>query len=682
MMRRQASATSEPRTPRSSQRPSASATSPSSARPVPRGRGETLASRSPSRTASRSCEAAARTPTRSPERSAPWTPRSPRAASAAPRTPREGRAGASTPQRRAPAAQSQRAAPDPVEQAKWANALWDQRQRLEQLLTKQMAFKTALSDEKNKFSEGRRLASVHATALREAIDYHSVRVVDAAEQESSLAAELESLREAETEEEAKGQQMSSGIRAKESELEGCRQQVAVLRENKEGKEQEAKMKIALAAALRAAHAAELKNHARRDEQLAQNDSRARHFHNEYLSLKGNIRVFCRLRPPLSQLPDDVIKVDLLEDAGLTVHSGPLKSTTGLSEHSNTWHFDFDHVFGPASSQSEVFEEISLLVQSALDGYKVAIFAYGQTGSGKTHTMEGPPTSASAVSAVEPDASSGVIPRSVDLVFAEIDKLGAKGWNFEVHASILEVYNEAVHDLAPAPAPSSAAAAAKPRHSRSSHDLAPAPPPSRSRSASRDPAASTAEDLVRRCKVTSATAVHALLRRARRERHVAATNCNARSSRSHAVFQLFLSGRRASTGEEVQGLLSLVDLAGSERVEKSGAAGERMREAQHINRSLSALGDVIEALARKKMGSSHVPYRNSRLTMLLKDSLGGESKALMFVNIASSAEHLNETLSSLRFASKVHACNVGKAKRQATDSCSKRSSCKGPSPAPS
>jgi len=342
-------------------------------------------------------------------------------------------------------------------------------------------------------------------------------------------------------------------------------------------------------------------------------------------------VFCRVRPRLPGEADEMC-VAISGESQLTVHSKVQKSVTGEFEHSNSWDFAFDHVFAPAATQARVFEEISLLVQSALDGYKVAIFAYGQTGGGKTHTMEG-----SAA-----DEAAGIIPRTVDLVFAEVRKLQQQGWDFEVSATILEVYNDAVRDVL-----SSGASAAAQSEARS---LA-------------------AEPQYTARPVESPAAVKALLRRAARERHVEATACNDRSSRSHAIVQLAVNGRERGGARELHGLLSLVDLAGSERVERSGATGDRLKEAQHINRSLSALGDVIEALARRKQkgcAESHVPYRNSQLTKLLKDSLGGESKALMFVNISPCLRHCAETLSSLRFASKVHACNVGVARRHVAE----------------
>jgi len=356
-------------------------------------------------------------------------------------------------------------------------------------------------------------------------------------------------------------------------------------------------------------------------------------------LKGNIRVFCRVRPKMNGEEGELLKLSMRDDGGITVHSGPLKTVTG-ADHSTSWDFSFDRVFGPEVVQTEIFEEISLLVQSALDGYRVAIFAYGQTGSGKTYTMEGP------VTEKYESEGMGVIPRAVDLIFQEARSLQDRGWVFEVHMTLIEVYNEAVYDLLAQ------------QHNEVKEAIS-------SRGG-------TDQLNLRRVRAHDAAGVHAMLRSATRERHVAATGCNDHSSRSHQVFQLSLSGSCMIGNRRCEGLLSLVDLAGSERVERSGATGERLREAQYINRSLSALCDVVEAINRRgqeiSKGAvvSHVPYRNSRLTMLLKDSLGGESKTLMFVNISPLIQNLGETLSSLRFASKVHVCKVGTAKRIAMD----------------
>ena len=162
------------------------------------------------------------------------------------------------------------------------------------------------------------------------------------------------------------------------------------------------------------------------------------------------------------------------------------------------------------------------------------------------------------------------------------------------------------------------------------------------------------------EVKDAAQVSSLLQRAAKARSVGRTQMNEQSSRSHMVFTLRLDGSNAKTGQSVGGVLNLIDLAGSERLSRSGATGDRLKETQSINKSLSALGDVILSLHNR---DSHVPYRNSKLTYLLQPCLGGESKTLMFVNVAPSVDSANETLCSLRFAAKVNACEVGTARKQ-------------------
>ena len=146
------------------------------------------------------------------------------------------------------------------------------------------------------------------------------------------------------------------------------------------------------------------------------------------------------------------------------------------------------------------------------------------------------------------------------------------------------------------------------------------------------------------------------------RSTSATKCNEHSSRSHYIFRLRLKGCNGRTGDTTDGELNLIDLAGSERTKESGVTGAAMAEANAINKSLSSLGDVIGALSS---GAKHVPYRNAKLTHVLQNALSGSSKTLMFVNVSPSAKHHCESLSSLRFASKVNATQVGPAERKGT-----------------
>ena len=165
-------------------------------------------------------------------------------------------------------------------------------------------------------------------------------------------------------------------------------------------------------------------------------------------------------------------------------------------------------------------------------------------------------------------------------------------------------------------------------------------------------------------VESVEQANVLVRKAAAARKVEATQMNAHSSRSHTVFILHVSGEHASSGLKMEGVLNLVDLAGSERVSRSGASGERLKEACSINKSLSSLGDVFAALASK---AKHIPYRNSKLTYLLAPCLGGDGKTLMFVNVSPDGDSSEETSCSLRFAEKVNACEFGRSRKNLTKS---------------
>lgn len=346
----------------------------------------------------------------------------------------------------------------------------------------------------------------------------------------------------------------------------------------------------------------------------------RKLHNQVQELKGNIRVFCRVRPALEvQSEDEVAKMaypdDDLDSKELTVMGPEQKSALGKDTTSKNG-FVFDRVFGPSSQNGEVFEEISQLVQSALDGYNVCIFCYGQTGSGKTHTMS---------------SSDGMIPLAVNQIYESAKELEEKGWNYTMEGSFVEVYNENLNDLL------GQADDLDKKKYEIRHDLA--------------KGKTTITD-VNTVLLDSPNTVTTLLKRAAANRSVAATKANERSSRSHSVFILKLLGENSITGEHSEGTLNLVDLAGSERLNHSGATGDRLKETQSINKSLSCLGDVISALGQGKDGG-HIPYRNSKLTYLLQHSLGGNSKTLMFVMISPLQAHLNETLTSLKFATKVN-----------------------------
>ncbi|XP_061753248.1 kinesin-like protein KIFC1 [Nerophis ophidion] len=361
------------------------------------------------------------------------------------------------------------------------------------------------------------------------------------------------------------------------------------------------------------------------DQLHAGEMERRRLHNTIQELKGNIRVFCRVRPLVGGGLSKHIQLAPADDKTITLAKTEESHTGRSADTQKNYNFSFDRVFGPQASQQEIFEEMSLLVQSALDGYNVCCFAYGQTGSGKTYTMEG----------ADYDEARGVIPRAVQQIFRAAKKLEEQGWEFTFTASFVEIYNESLRDLL-----YTGKASKRPEHEIR-------------KSASNKV---TITNLVYQ-QVCNEDQVLGLIALANQNRSTAQTNQNDRSSRSHSVFQLDIKAVNAGRDVTCNSTLCLVDLAGSERMLKSQSQGERFKEMTAINGSLSNLGIVIAALANKE---SHVPYRNSKLTYLLQGCLGGNSKTLMFVNIAPEPDSFGESLNSLRFASKVNECVIGTA----------------------
>ncbi|KNC49859.1 uncharacterized protein AMSG_06148 [Thecamonas trahens ATCC 50062] len=361
----------------------------------------------------------------------------------------------------------------------------------------------------------------------------------------------------------------------------------------------------------------------------------RALHEMVQKLRGNIRVFCRVRPLLGSEGTNSGSVPYAfpgENPDFTSSVLVTAPGKGSSTREREYDFPFDAVFGPTATQADVYGQLAPCVQSALDGYNVTVFAYGQTGSGKTYTMEGYPEC--GVEAI------GMIPRAVANIFERAAAQAELGWSYTFEASYLEIYNETVRDLL-APDADAAAVELEVRMDRESGET-------------------YAAGLTWR-PVAQAADVDAVLALARTNRSVGATNMNARSSRSHSVFTLKISGAHAENETAWSGKLNLVDLAGSERLAKSQSSGERLKETQAINKSLSALSNCIAAIGKK---ASHIPYRNSKLTYLLKPALGGDSKVLMFANVSPAPSNMQESLCTLRFATNVNNTVVGVAHRNA------------------
>lgn len=372
--------------------------------------------------------------------------------------------------------------------------------------------------------------------------------------------------------------------------------------------------------------------------IVEGENLRKKLHNTILELKGNIRVFCRVRP---SLPDDTTSAEAKVISYPTTTES-LGRGIDLLRDGKKHSFTFDKVFVPETSQDEVFVEISQLVQSALDGYKVCIFAYGQTGSGKTYTMMGRPGN--------PD-QKGLIPQSLEQIFRTMQSLKSQGWKYELQVSMLEIYNETIRDLL-----STSRSTDTPRTENGVSG--------KQYAIRHDPSGNTHVSDLTIIDVHSSREVSYLLDQAARSRSVGRTQMNEQSSRSHFVFTLRISGINEVTERQVQGILNLIDLAGSERLSKSGSTGGTLLETQFINKSLSSLNDVITALGRKE---DHIPFRNSKLTYLLQPCLGGDSKTLMFVNISPEPSSVGESLCSLKFAARVNDCEVGTARRHTNNS---------------
>uniref|UniRef100_A0A3B4GT22 Kinesin-like protein n=1 Tax=Pundamilia nyererei TaxID=303518 RepID=A0A3B4GT22_9CICH len=332
-------------------------------------------------------------------------------------------------------------------------------------------------------------------------------------------------------------------------------------------------------------------------------------HNELVRLKGNIRVFCRVRPVSQEEQDSadaktMLSFDSDDDAILY-----------LSNKGKVMTFELDKVFPPHATQEEVFQEVQALITSCIDGYNVCIFAYGQTGSGKTYTMEGVAD------------NPGINQRALRLLFSEVSEK-APDWDYKITVSMVEIYNETLRDL-----------------------LGENPSDKLDIKMNPDGSGQLYVPGLTEITVQSPEDINKVR-----------TSCL-----SFSVTCLMIICLPVMMDD---GKLNLVDLAGSERIGKSGAEGSRLREAQCINKSLSALGDVINALRSKH---SHVPFRNSRLTYLLQDSLSGDSKTLMMVQVSPLPSNMSESVCSLKFAQRVRSVELSSSSSRKHENSSTSSS---------
>ncbi|XP_077975234.1 uncharacterized protein LOC120332826 [Styela clava] len=328
-----------------------------------------------------------------------------------------------------------------------------------------------------------------------------------------------------------------------------------------------------------------------------------------------IKIFVRVRPAVTET-----------NVCLTVKS---EQEIILQNHSNPKLYQFDHVADQVTTQETVFSSVGRqIVESCVEGYNGTIFAYGQTGSGKTYTMLGP--GEDAMASFE-HRLRGIIPRSLQYMFELIQRkqeMHGKQFECTCRASFLEIYNEQVFDLLDPSSPKLQVRESKNR-------------------------GVFVEGIIEKY-VTSGSEAFNILSEGWCNRRVASTSMNRESSRSHAVFTVTVETKEhtASITKVRQSVLNLVDLAGSERQKDTLASGTQLKEAGKINGSLSVLGQVIMELddvAHNK--TRHISYRNSKLTFLLRDSLGGNAKTFIIVNVHPNAQFFGETTSTLQFAAR-------------------------------
>ncbi|CAF1717227.1 kinesin-like protein KIN-14E [Brassica napus] len=329
------------------------------------------------------------------------------------------------------------------------------------------------------------------------------------------------------------------------------------------------------------------------------------YYNTIEDMKGKIRVYCRIRP-LNEKESSEKKMQVLTSVDEFTVEHPWK------DDKRKQHI-YDRVFDMRATQDDVFEDTKYLVQSAVDGYNVCIFAYGQTGSGKTFTIYGH------------ENNPGLTPRATKELF-KILKRDSNRFSFSLKAYMVELYQDTLVDL-----------------------LLPKSARRLKLEIKKDSKGMVFVENVTTIPISTLEELRMIIERGSERRHVSGTNMNEESSRSHLILSVVIESIDLQTQSVARGKLSFVDLAGSERVKKSGSAGCQLKEAQSINKSLSALGDVIGALSS---GNQHIPYRNHKLTMLMSDSLGGNAKTLMFVNVSPAESNLDETYNSLLYASRV------------------------------
>lgn len=419
-------------------------------------------------------------------------------------------------------------------------------------------------------------------------------------------------------------------------------------------------------------------------------------HNELLENKGNIRVFCRVRPYLpkeslfiqkvlentvdSKEEDEFLNnkklkknklnllfnntnsikelkplletkyIEYISNDKLCINGPIVKNHIGKEKTKQTKDtYNFDRVFQPSATQTEIFQEISQLVQSALDGYKVCIFAYGQTGSGKTFTMEGSynyniqeneKNFNNVIANLKSQDTRGIIPRSIEKIFEVKTQMEKIGWEFLLSISFFEIYLDQINDLL------------KNYSGNNNNNIN-----NNNNNSNAYVSQYNMKDIIT-IDVNNILETIKILNFATNKRTKASTSCNEKSSRSHSICQLKINMTHKELNQTRDGTLNLIDLAGCEKLSASNVEGDNIKEAIAINKSLLCLKNVITSLTNNSnLSNKYVPFRDSTLTYVLQNYLGGDSKTLMFVNISPLITQINETNNSLKFATEVNSCQT-------------------------
>eukprot|EP01006_Ploeotia_vitrea_P043036 TRINITY_DN66679_c1_g5_i1.p1 TRINITY_DN66679_c1_g5~~TRINITY_DN66679_c1_g5_i1.p1 ORF type:complete len:572 (+),score=75.20 TRINITY_DN66679_c1_g5_i1:176-1717(+) len=401
-------------------------------------------------------------------------------------------------------------------------------------------------------------------------------------------------------------------------------------------------------------------------------------------MRGKIRTYCRVRPLLVTEEKQQRCVNQTSSSALKV----LQQKEGTKKLHT---FQFDHCFGENASQYEVFNELEPTISSVLEGYNVCVFAYGQTGSGKTYTMQGNHS-------LDGNGCGGLYQQTVQRLFTlmqQQQQFSSPSWNMSsclttshrVLVSVYEVYNEAVYDLLASKENLRRTQLQTPPQPRFNTSMTSTHSPNTTgfgtpqKQQQQDPMHSKFNRLETkmvdgRCQIIDLTTIEAsscdsvitTLEQGLRHRVTNATQCNSVSSRSHCVVTLTVinttTNHNTNNTTTTTTKLNLVDLAGSERISKSKAEDERRVETTNINKSLTTLGRVITSLSKNQ---NHTPYRDSKLTFLLQDSLSGSSKVAVVATVSPTVGSLQETLSTMKFASVVQKVELGETTRQQSHS---------------